>query len=1475
MVSVKDKIVSPERTICEVHREIHDLLLEGSINQKLTNELIDLLETAYRMGKKMDGKLRQYKHNYDDNWWKKTRDEILVEKLGRRKNRQMTFISKDDNSPLIRYFDIAPSFDGLELEIFLDKIFPKLDIKNVEVYAFEPCSESFEKVSSKFREYDNVNFYNLAIWNKEDTMKLYHSPENPHGNSLYDSKNNICKETFEIVKCISFSRWLSENITDLDRSFNILRYNIEGSELELFRDMDSHDLFKYFHVITGAGDEDLKKCSELTDKIEEFHFLCKKNNIFSPDFRPENWMLVDNLIQKEFFDWKNENFKQKIKTKSIENKLKYAFIVGGDKKYMDMVETCVKSLNKYSKIPVVVYGFNCKVPFSYPNMVSTPNNQPKIDYVSKYGKDTSLLYAKHEACLLALDEYDYDYYIWLDGDCIVAQNIDSLLNYTYLVDKYPLCMRYPHDNLIHWRMINDSKKEAGHGDEAADIIGSKRNNNFTVAAGLFMFNKDSKPFFEEVLETNKKLIKIDNTEFADEGALNEGRLVNALFWKYNYKKHMPISWISRDESHDYLIPKIERINKKFDIMYIYEDSPSEFTDNQEKILFYHGHRTKNDGEELLKEFEANKLMIVSHPDDESIFAGGTLLNENGWKVVCVTCNYDNIRREEFKRAMKFAGVEQYEIWDFLCGSVKFDEEKIKLLLKRLLKEKTWEKIVSHNYKGEYGHFQHKELHKIIHNLIGDSFYMFEASDSKINNNLYRTKLELLKIYKSQVPLLPQCDIYISNEKMVRKKEKIKLGEFERHTSDTMSEMIWYETPKSDLKWPYYGYEKLFDNKDLDVERLKSRPTNIIESDFNSKKILRREETRDWICGINLKTFVELNGVYPHRNDIIEKLKAKDIHGDYKWDNSNNDLIIHNFILSGCTLHMIDFDDKLIEEEIFNDQLQLDIVINKLKKIQDDKSEENKIKLNLGCGTIIRSGYINIDKYNNTDQVDLKADLGDLPFDNGSVDEIYVSHVFEHIGLPDIYSVMNEWKRVLRVGGKLVLRLPNLEHEVKIWLNAPDDRKWFEVHRIYGSQSHEGNTHLNGHTPASLKLFIESLNFNVVSCELGDRGYGEEIQCTAIRNQDKIQHPVTYNCHFVDGPFIEITGHVDDKNYYQVDFLDPDNNAHIHHELLKINYWTRPYRRWFTNWDIQVHRNGKLDFTHKFNAEGKRILISFDTKSLGDTLAWIPYMEEFRKKHKCELYVSTFWNRLFEPQKEYKTLHFVTPGAVVNDLYASYSVGCYDGNINKNKTNWRIVPLQQICTDCLGLEYKEIIPAMNLQVNRGRKIKDKYVCISEFSTFQCKFWNYPNGWQKIVNYLNEMDYKVVVISKEKTKLKNIIDRTNRTIHETINTIRHADFFMGVSAGPSWLAWALHKPVIMISGYSAEYGEFKSNIERIINKDVCHGCFNETDNVFDRGNWNWCPHHENTSRQFECTKKITPERVIDSINNIERKLISAIK
>jgi autotransporter strand-loop-strand O-heptosyltransferase len=72
--------------------------------------------------------------------------------------------------------------------------------------------------------------------------------------------------------------------------------------------------------------------------------------------------------------------------------------------------------------------------------------------------------------------------------------------------------------------------------------------------------------------------------------------------------------------------------------------------------------------------------------------------------------------------------------------------------------------------------------------------------------------------------------------------------------------------------------------------------------------------------------------------------------------------------------------------------------------------------------------------------------------------------------------------------------------------------------------------------------------------------------------------------------------------------------------------------------------------------------------------------------------------------------------------------------------------------------------------------------------------------------------------------------------------------------------------MISNFTEEDHEFTSNTTRITNKSVCNGCWNNPMFKFDKGDWNWCPEHKDTPRQFECHKSITPQMVMEKIKNL---------
>jgi autotransporter strand-loop-strand O-heptosyltransferase len=105
-----------------------------------------------------------------------------------------------------------------------------------------------------------------------------------------------------------------------------------------------------------------------------------------------------------------------------------------------------------------------------------------------------------------------------------------------------------------------------------------------------------------------------------------------------------------------------------------------------------------------------------------------------------------------------------------------------------------------------------------------------------------------------------------------------------------------------------------------------------------------------------------------------------------------------------------------------------------------------------------------------------------------------------------------------------------------------------------------------------------------------------------------------------------------------------------------------------------------------------------------------------------------------------------------------------------------------------------------------------------------------------------------------------------LSEISNYIYHSEFFIGISSGLSWVAHALGKKVIMVSGVTSEDNEFEEDTIRVMNKKVCHGCINSSEIKFDVNDWLWCPLHKNTERQFECTKQITPDDVLEAVKKI---------
>lgn len=304
-----------------------------------------------------------------------------------------------------------------------------------------------------------------------------------------------------------------------------------------------------------------------------------------------------------------------------------------------------------------------------------------------------------------------------------------------------------------------------------------------------------------------------------------------------------------------------------------------------------------------------------------------------------------------------------------------------------------------------------------------------------------------------------------------------------------------------------------------------------------------------------------------------------------------------------------------------------------------------------------------------------------------------------------------------------------------------------------------------------------------------------------------------------------------------------------------------------------------------------VVFRLASQALGDQLIWIPQLEKWREENGIgKLIINSNWNLLYKDN--YPNIEFIREDELhdyIKQIPIAYNMGlCLAADkmtATQNvagRTDWRLHKLDHVMCDTVNIEKKAIKPKINGR-GKPRNIEGKYVVITCNGSAIAKNWLFPNGWNLVIDYLDSLGYKVIHCSNIKASEYGVtnpklIETAGEDIFFAINLIEHADFFIGLSSGNSWLSWALDKKVVMIAGLVDPAYEFQEDRYLAYSPEgKCHGCFTNTNYMWNRNPY-WCPlqvkmqgkqmtnKFHDLSKAWECVRTIEPTVVYKAIDTV---------
>ena len=221
-----------------------------------------------------------------------------------------------------------------------------------------------------------------------------------------------------------------------------------------------------------------------------------------------------------------------------------------------------------------------------------------------------------------------------------------------------------------------------------------------------------------------------------------------------------------------------------------------------------------------KEKSKSVAIIVAHPDDETLWAGGTILNHPSWNcfIVCLCRKNDIERATKFYKTLHILGSEGI-MGDLDDGPDQnpLDEGEMEQTILKLLPSIHFDMIITHSPNGEYTkHLRHEETGKAVIKLwqtgkiLAKELWTFAYEDG--NKKYYpkpiKTATAFFKLSE---------DIWLKKYNIITEIYGFEKGSFEAETTPK-AESFWQFTNANDAqKWFSKENKSSLKNKVLNIQ----------------------------------------------------------------------------------------------------------------------------------------------------------------------------------------------------------------------------------------------------------------------------------------------------------------------------------------------------------------------------------------------------------------------------------------------------------------------------------------------------------------------------------------------------------------------------------------------------------------------------------------------------------------------------------